>query len=83
MNLRPADLLIELLLVPILTFVTLLHLVAGMRTEHRSVRVFMEIVLAGEYFCSYCSTEPRSSMDGSVPGLQIGWAPGNVAEQIR
>jgi hypothetical protein len=37
----------------------------------------------GEYFCPYCSTEPRPSMDGSVPGLQIGWAPGNVAEQIR
>jgi hypothetical protein len=31
----------------------------------------------------YCSTELRPCMDGSVPGLQIGWAPGNVAEQIR
>lgn len=34
-------------------------------------------------FCPYCSTELRPSMDGSVRGLQIGWAPGNVAEQIR
>jgi hypothetical protein len=39
--------------------------------------------LEGEYFCPYCSTELRLSIDSSVPGLQIGWAPGNVAEQIR
>jgi hypothetical protein len=39
--------------------------------------------LEGEYFCPYRSTELRPSMDSSVTGLQIGWAPGNVAEQIR
>jgi hypothetical protein len=39
--------------------------------------------LEGEYFCPYCITELRLSIDSSVPGLQIGWAPGNVAEQIR
>ena len=38
----------------------------------------------GEYFCPYCSSDLRpAAMDGSAPGLQIGWAPGKVAEQIR
>lgn len=46
MNLRPAGLLVEILLVPILTIVTLLHLVAGLKEEHRAVRTFMDILLA-------------------------------------
>jgi uncharacterized Zn finger protein (UPF0148 family) len=37
----------------------------------------------GEYFCPYCSTEVRPSIKISAAGVQIGWAPANVAEQIR
>jgi hypothetical protein len=36
-----------------------------------------------EYFCPYCSTELRPAISISAPGLQIGWAPAKVAEQIR
>jgi hypothetical protein len=29
---------------------------------------------AGQYFCPYCCTELRPSMNSSARGLQIGWA---------